>query len=140
MKAGNLSAIEIFGDVVHSYSRAQAIEDGALVDITEMAREVGFRWPVVITRAAWSDCVEWSEEDTKRQTHQDESGRCWDILWMAFIAIKHSRSSGNQLLYQLHRVPRGGRKKKARKTTLKLVTGPGDNGEPVVTILLPTED
>lgn len=74
---------ELFGEVIHSYTRAQAIEDGYLVDVTETAREAGFVWPVAMTRAVWEDCVEWCEEDSKRQTHQDLSGRmsCGWLIW-----------------------------------------------------------
>ena len=42
-------------------SRAQAIRDGRLIDITRQAGRVGFRVPVAITRAAWLDCVEWAD-------------------------------------------------------------------------------
>jgi type I site-specific restriction endonuclease len=31
----------IFGEVIYSYTRAQAIEDGVLVDVTDMAKEAG---------------------------------------------------------------------------------------------------
>jgi len=34
--------------VIHTYTRAQAIEDGVLIDVSEMAREAGFRWPVAV--------------------------------------------------------------------------------------------
>lgn len=131
---------EVFGEVIHSYTRAQAIADGVLVDISETAREAGFRWPVAVTAAAWADCVEWSEEDSRRQVHQDESGRLWDVLWMAFVAIRGNATGESQLAYQLYRVPRDGETVEARLTTLKLVAGPGDAGEPVVTIMLPQED
>jgi hypothetical protein len=128
------------GDVIHSYTRAEAIAERVLMDVTETAKEAGFVWPVAITRAAWEECVEWSEKDSKLQTYQDLSGRFWDVLWMANFAIRCSKGGGFQLLYELFRVPRGGRGQKARRTTLKLITGPGDDGEPVVTILLPHED
>lgn len=32
-----------FGPVVFSYTRAQAIEDGVLVDVSEMAKEAGIK-------------------------------------------------------------------------------------------------
>lgn len=66
---------EIFGEPIHTYTRAQAIEDGALVDVSETATEAGFRVPVALTHAAWGDCVEWTETDSRRQTYQDEVGR-----------------------------------------------------------------
>jgi Family of unknown function (DUF6573) len=43
-------------------------------------------------------------------------------------------------LFQLYRVPRDGRSRDAVLVTLKLIVGPGDAGEPVITILLPDED
>ncbi|WJW74675.1 hypothetical protein QVG61_09195 [Thiohalobacter sp. IOR34] len=131
---------ELFGEVIHAYTRAQAIEDGVLVDVSETAREAGFRWPVALTRAAWADCVAWTEDDNHRQVYQDESGRLWDVLWMAFNAIRGAAAGKSQIVYQLYRVPRDGKSVEARLTALKLVAGPGDAGEPVVTIMLPGED
>lgn len=57
--------VEIFGEAISTYTRAQAIEDGVLVDVSEIAKEAGFKFPVAVTRAAWADCVEWSDEDNK---------------------------------------------------------------------------
>jgi Family of unknown function (DUF6573) len=129
-----------FGEVIHVYTRAQAIEDGVLVDVSQTAREAGFRWPVAMTRATWDDCVAWTEEDSLRQVHQDESGRLWDVLWMAMNAIRRLSHKASQIEYQLYRVPRDGASTEARLITLKLVAGPGDAGESVVTIMLPQED
>ena len=44
---------ELFGPVISSYSRAQAIEDGVLVDITEQARQQRFVFPMAMTGALW---------------------------------------------------------------------------------------
>ena len=131
---------ELFGEVISTYSRAQAIEDGVLVDAGEMATEVGFRIPVALTAAAWSDCVVWSHADSEHQVHQDQSGRLFDVLYMAHHAIRSSRSGGDRLTFKLYRVPRDGKSTEAAITTLKLIVGPGDQGEPVVTILLLGED
>lgn len=132
------SLTEIFGGPIHTYGRAEAIADGILVDVTETAREVGFSIPVALTIGAWDDCVAWSEADSHRQTYQDESGRLWDVLWMAVQAAR--KGSGERLAFQLYRVPRGGRSSRPRLTSLHMVIGPGDTGEPVITILLPGED
>lgn len=127
-----------FGNVIYAYSRADAMADGALVDVSETAGEAGFRIPVAMTAAAWADCVEWDSADSRRQTHQDESGRLWDALWMAAIAARKAR--GERVPFQLYRVPRGGRAIRPQRTTLHLHIGPGDGGEPVITILMPNED
>jgi hypothetical protein len=131
---------ELFGEVISTYTRAQALEDGVLVDAGPMAKEVGFRYHTAITAAAWSDCVAWTDADSERQVHQDQSGRLWDVLYMAQHAIRTSRNHGDRLTFELYRVPRDGRSTEAKITTLKLIVGPGDQGEPVITILLSDED
>jgi len=131
---------EFFGDVISTYSRAQAIEDGMLIDVSETAQEAGFKYPIALTAAAWADCVAWTENDNEKQTYQDESGRLWDVLYMASNGIRASKNSGDRLLFQLYRVPCDGRSTKAERTSLKLIIGPGDTPEPVITILLPNED
>ena len=129
-----------FGQVISVYTRAEALADGVLIDAGSMAREAGFRWPVAITVAAWEDCVVWSESDSDRQTHQDQSGRLWDVLFMAAYAARTNVKGSAELLFELYRVPRNGQATQTELTTLKLVVGPGDDGEPVMTILLPNED
>ena len=58
---------------------------------------------------------------------------------MAAYAIRTSMGSGDRLLYELYRVPRDGHSTEAQLVRLKLIIGPGDRGEPVMTIL-PNED
>ena len=131
---------EFFGDVISTYTRAQAIEDGQLIDVSETAREAGFTLPVAMTATVWADCIAWTDDDIEKQAYQDESGRLWDVLYMAYHGIRTSKASGDQLLYQLYRVPRDGHSTEAVLVTLKLIIGPGDTLEPVITILLPNED
>ena len=121
-----------FGDVVYSYTRAQAIADGVLVDITDTAREAGFQRSVAMTDAAWDDCVAWSDDDNAAQIYQDESGRLWDVLTMAMFAIRHQRTPVQELNFELIRVPRDGHATQPTTATLKLMIGPGDDGLPVL--------
>jgi len=130
----------LFGEVIYSYTRAQAIGDGVLIDATEMAREAGFKWPVALTVAAWSDCVAWSDADNECQVYQDQSGRLWDVLFMASFAVRTANNANRQLQFDLQRIPRNGRSTTSQRLTLKLILGPGDGGEPVITIMLPGED
>ena len=134
------TAESFFGNVISTYSRAQAIEDGVLIDPGSMAREAGFKWPVALTADAWAECVVWADDDSRQQVHQDQSGRLWDVLYMASHAIRTSKDSGDRILFQLYRVPRDGQSMEAELITLRLIVGPGDSGEPVITILLPHED
>lgn len=133
------SMMEIFGDVISAYSRAQAIEDGVLVDVTQTANEAGFRLPVAVTRAVWAKYIDWNDADTTKQTIQDTSGRLWDVLWMLYLACRGNRGEAS-LKYRLYVVPRDGRTKSAKQIELKAVIGGGDDGEPVITVMLPSED
>lgn len=141
----------IFGDadVISSYTRAEAIADGVLADAGDMAREAGWKIPVALTAAAWSDCVEWTEDDSKRKRcGQDEAGRLWDVLWMSMIAAKrhiarcetHPDTDPSRCRMSVYRIPREGRGIVPRLTELKIIIDGGDDGEPVATILLPGED
>ena len=41
---------DVFGPVIYTYTRAQAIEDGVLVDVSTLAAEAGIRYPTAVTR------------------------------------------------------------------------------------------
>lgn len=129
---------EVF-EMIYSYSRKQAIEDGVLIDVSEMAREAGFKIPVALTASVYADCVRWSEQDTKRQTYQDEPGRLHDVLSMAQIGARVNRDT-DTVFYKIYRIIRGGRSTSPKQTTLKMVIHGGDNAEPVITISQPNED
>jgi hypothetical protein len=130
-------------EVIFAYTRAQALADGVLVDVSKMAREAGFRWPVAMTADAWEDCVSWDRETAARHgVPQDEAGRLWDVLWMASHAARAAarRNHDGPLNFDFRRIPRQGRGRTPKMATLTIWTGPGDDGEPVITIMLPGED
>lgn len=127
-------------ELIFAYTREQAIEDGVLIDVSKMATEAGIKLPVAVTEAVWNTYINWDEEDSKKQTLQDLEGRLWDVLYMLKIAILKLKNNESQLRYQLSVVPRDGKSTKAKLTTLKSICGPGDKGEPVITIMLPKED
>ena len=45
-------------DLIHSYTRAQALADGALVDVSSVAAEYGILFPVAMTRASYITQIE----------------------------------------------------------------------------------
>jgi hypothetical protein len=126
--------------IVHRYTRAQAIDDGVLIDVTETAKEAGFKIPVAVTSAVWADCVEWSDADTEKTgMPQDESGRLWDVVYMAGYAARQQRNGNSRRVdFELRRVERG--RRRATRCRLWMEIGPGDEGEPVITIMRPGED
>lgn len=122
-------------DLIYSYSRAQAIEDGVLVDVGPIAKEAGITFPVALTRAVWDRCVTVPEG----VRCQDEQGRLWDVLWMLRDAIRRGKGDGSEIRYQVH-VRNSNRQGIPPLVNLKAVCGPGDHAEPVITVMFPEED
>jgi hypothetical protein len=58
------------------------------------------------------------------------------VLSMAAQAIRSSRVAADRMLFDLCRVPRDGRAREPELTRLRLIVGPGNEGEPVMTILM----
>jgi hypothetical protein len=133
------SSNDFFGSVIYSYTRNQAIEDGELVDVSSTAKEAGFKLSVAVTRSVWCQYIEWTPADDDKQTVQHESGRLWDILWKLSLACRCC-ANDSTLNYHLYVIPRDGHSRKPRQIELKAVIGGGDNGEAVITVMLPDED
>src|SRR5947199_10009976 len=120
-------------DIIHRYTRAQAIADGVLVDVTATPREAGIRYPVALTRAAWERCV----RVPPGVACQDEAGRLWDVLFLLALAAR--RGGGSAVHFAVH-VRNDNRDRTPPLVRLKALCGPGDDGEPALTLMLPDED
>jgi hypothetical protein len=124
--------------IISTYSRAEAIEDGVLVDMTQepfgsLALEAGIIWPIAMTATAFAAFVEVSE--TAGHSCQDVKGRWWDVVWM----FRRTRREVTPLeaRWQLAVCDPDGR---LLQKELKCVSGPADNGSPCLTFMLPNED
>jgi hypothetical protein len=119
-------------EVISTYSRRQALEDRELVDVTEAAREVGFGHSTAVTRAVWERYIKVPDA----VSGQDERGRLHDVVWMARCGIPMGCPEPEVPFVLV--VDNDG--KGARDVMLKAVAGRGDQGERVITIMLPEED
>ncbi|MFG6197840.1 DUF6573 family protein [Nonomuraea sp. JJY05] len=121
-------------------SRADRIASGDLVEIpAELSREAGLRFPTALTRAAWEDCVAWSDADNRRKgTVQDETGRLWDVLWMTCAALRSMPPGNRRATVRLHRTPRDRRIRKAHPATL-IVSVSHEGGQQVIIVSHPSE-
>jgi hypothetical protein len=122
---------EVFGNVIYAYTRKQAIADGVLVDVSKTAREAGFLWPFAMTAEVWGMI----ENIPRRYSHEDIAGRLWDVLMVARASIRATQAQQAVILFDviLHH-------DLGNKVRLKLHCGPGDKGEPVLTLMLPEQD
>ena len=130
--------MDIFSEVedvlIVSYTRKQAIADGVLIDITETAIEAGFKYPVAVTHAVWNQYIVPSEP--LKEMGQSVQGRLWDMLMI--LRYYSLRSNGkSEMFFDFIVLNEEMRQKKIR---LKSMCHPGDNLEPVITIMMPNED
>jgi Family of unknown function (DUF6573) len=116
-------------EVISTYSREQALEDGVLVDVSAMAKEAGFKVPVAVTSALWS-LLEPSSMD--EGLGQSVEGRLWDVL----AVLRASARGGDAVVFDVLVASGEG----THPVRLKGIIGPGDHAEPVITIMLPDED
>jgi len=129
MKAAGFSESELqddqpLGPIIFSYTRKQAIEDGVLVDVTALARRRGFKIHTVITCAALVEITCGCEPT--------ESFYQTSILAALTKLFEEIRKPENRNTDRIH----------FRLADLHLwsLIGPGDEGEPVLTIMLEGED
>jgi len=142
-----------WGDPIFRYSRAQAIADGLLVDLTTatddkgqlICQEAGFKVPVAITSTAWAQTIEaggsWKPdgegEVLELKGGQSITGRLWDVLWMLRVASGIAANSDRLHFQVLVDVQGDGRRE---TISLWALCGPGDDAQPVITIMLEGED
>jgi hypothetical protein len=122
-------------DLIHRYTRADAIRDGVLIDVSATAKEAGFKYPVALTAAAWAQCV----AVPPGVLCQDEAGRLWDVLTMLRLAVREQSGGARELRFAVH-VRNDSRNGTPPLVRLKALCGPGDKGEPVLTVMLHDED
>ena len=130
---------EPFGPVLFAYTRRQAIEDGVLVDVSETAREAGFRIPVALSRSVWGRLV--ALPDGYRG-FQDEAGRLWDVLWMArHYALRAADSDRVRMCVLVRDIRKDlcDSNRPSRRHFPIVAIGAGDRGEPV-TVMFPEDD
>ena len=115
--------------VFNSYTREEALNDGLLIDITKTAQEVGFKFPVAVTSSVWEGIVQ--PDKTALADGESIEGRLWDLVF-----IKKQKQSSSFTKYELYATKNG----EQELRHVKAVIGPGDNFEPVITIMYLHED
>jgi hypothetical protein len=116
-----------FGEPIFSYSRAQAISDGVLVDLTQFEiTRLNWKMHLACTDSVWSLI-----ETAVKEGGKDVDGILHDINFMARLAVMNGKQS-NLVSFTV----KIGRK----NTMLKLHCGPGDDLSPVLTLMCSNED
>jgi len=124
-------------EVIYTYTRSQALADGVLVDVSPMAAQAGFRHPTVVT----ADLHAALETNMRERSYgQSYEGRLWDVLFMASLAARRANWDSQTAFSVSLEVCQGNRGRMRRSSLhLWLHIGPGDAGEPVITIGFPED-
>jgi hypothetical protein len=109
-------------DLIHAHTRADSLRDGVLIHTLRTRADA---LPDAL-RAARALC-------------QEEAGRLRDVLTMLAFAIRGGNGGAREVRFSV-RVRNDNRDRTPPLVRLKAVCGPGDNGEPVITVMTPTED
>jgi hypothetical protein len=127
---------DFFGPAIYTYSRKQALADGVQVDVSKLAAEAGFKFPVFLTDTVYAAYVDVPDG----MSCQDEDGRLWDILTMLHHAIKNTPADTPRIPFSLYVQNVEG--KAPTLAVLHAVCSAKDFDEPVpaITVMLPEED
>ena len=122
------TAGEIFGedDLIYSYSRAQALADGVLVDVSERARCHGIKYPTACTAGVLA-LIEAIEKPHPTLRQVQVLGRTDAVLVAMLAAIRQARGT-DRVTFQ------------ALGAALWAQCGPGDAAAAVITVMLEGED
>ncbi|MDI6696232.1 MAG: DNA repair protein RadC [Anaerolineales bacterium] len=125
-------------DLIYAYTRSQALEDGVLVDVSQMAGEAGFRFPTAITADLHARIT---PNEREKALGQSYDGRLWDVVFLASFTARRlsmaDRGSFDVSLFEADDAPP--HRTHRRTLSLWMVVGPGDQGEPVITIGFPED-
>jgi len=133
--------------IISMYTRRQAIEDGVLVDVSDVAKsEYGINLPLAFTRAVWDEYI--TPDPRSVSWGQSIRGRLHDALFMLLPYLKHvtrdqkwidkfNRDGSVTFYYKVIFIMK---EKQQRTIQLKVVLSLDENYRPVVTVLKPNED
>lgn len=148
--------------IITVYTRADAIKDGLLIDVSEMARQVGITIPTAITSRVWSEIISppkaiaslrsglqsvlqsdnvlllddaWDEVVKFRETGRK---RMKNVLWAHRTAVRNSTLAPLQASIEFQVVIKTDHEKDS--VTLKSTTSCEPDFQPVLTIMFSNED
>lgn len=131
--------------LIFSYTRAQAIADGVLIHLP-LASRFGFKVPVAITSAGHGSAIAWDECDPNAA--EIASMREAAVLQAAVHAAKaltRRQNAGDHVArpdridFTVECLANDG-SGRLISVAFYMLIGPGDDAEPVGTIMLPDED
>lgn len=122
-------------DIIFKFSRADALAEGVLIDVSELASEAGFKLPVAVSDTLYHGCLTPPLELAKAGLSFE--GRLWDTLSVLRYAIKTSPTTDRITFTVLFTMAPD---TEPVPVELLAICSPGDSGEPVITIMTPSDE
>ena len=123
--------------IIHSYTRADAIRDGVLLDISDTAKKFGFKYQVAVTSNLYQTYI--VPNENLGNSGQTSESRLELVLAELYYAIKgldkHSTRINFKVEFLMDSI-----KEEFKEIDIIADCGPGDTLEPVITIMLPEDD
>ncbi|WP_321402591.1 DUF6573 family protein [Maridesulfovibrio sp.] len=122
--------------MVYSYTRKQAIEDGNLIDVTEQAKETGFKVPVAVSLNLYERYI--TPPKGLEGEGQSVTGRLHDLFSMCLLAIQDKQNESRisfQVLFLTKGTPRT-----LEEVEVVCQCGPDDDMKPCITLMLADDD
>ena len=119
--------------IIDRCTRAELIDDGVLTDITALAKEAGFKFPVAISAG-----IVTLINDAISKGWKDWDGIVWDILNVLNYKIKFGPKDNSRIDFKVAIWSKY--TNNDQDVEMYSQVGPGDDMEPVITIMLPNED
>lgn len=123
--------------LIYSYTRDEAIRDGYLIDVSDIAARLGFKPPTAVTAAVWNRYCDPGDLPAEPSTILR------DVLWMLHCSLsgtlpcrREETGAGEVVFFSF---VSGLGTDKETLAELKAEKGPGDDGETVITIMLTDE-
>ncbi|MDZ4848216.1 MAG: DUF6573 family protein [Pirellulaceae bacterium] len=118
-------------EVMEAYTRAQALDDGVLVDVSAQARALGICFPFAVTACAWAEVIGFPFNANDKQ---EEERRVKELIERANKEL--SQSTLRDVCFSISVE----KSKGSEEVELRATFSRGDDGDPVYTVMLSYED
>ena len=124
--ANSLTVEDAYGSV---YTRAEAISDGQLIDVSQSARQLGICLSVAITASAWGQLI------AVPHKKEEEIERLFALLGRVQFELDQTPAFDHRLIVSVE-----AETGEEKRVEVLVTIGPDDKGETVVTVMLGYED
>ncbi len=121
--------------MIYSYTRAQVMADGILIEVNEMTQEAVIWFPTAVTDSFYQRYI--IPQKDAESFGQSTDGRLWDVLLIFRSTALNCKESRMTLCIEFMQGLFGSIAPAYKAVEILVMVHPVDNGEPVITIMLP---